>query len=70
MEVRQLQASRLGDEAPLRLDPGGFGNTREGGLGQETRLHRPVSHLADLGAEFDLDRAVLCVAQAGAKLPR
>jgi len=35
MEVRQLQASRLGNEAPLRLDAGGFGNTRESGLGQD-----------------------------------
>lgn len=70
MEVRQLQASRLGDETPLRLDPGGFGNTRQGCLGQEASFHRPVSDFADFGAEFDLDRAVLCVAQAGAKLPR
>ena len=33
MEVRQLQASRFGDEAPLWLDAGSFGNAREGGLG-------------------------------------
>jgi len=39
MEVRQLQASRLGDEAPLRFCPGGFGNTRQGGLGQEACFH-------------------------------
>jgi hypothetical protein len=55
MEVRQLQASRLGDEAPLRLDPGGFGNPRKGGLGPKACVDRQVSDLADLGAEFDLD---------------
>jgi len=70
MEVRQLQASRFGDEAPLRLDAGCFGNTREGGLGQEACLDRPLSDLADLGSEFDLDRAVLGVAPIGAELPR
>ena len=70
MEVRQLQASRFGNEAPLRLDAGGFGNAREGGLGQEACLDRQVSDVVDLGAELDVDRAVLCVAQAGAKLPR
>ena len=70
MEVRQLQTSRLGNEAPLRLDAGRFGNTREGGLGQETCLHRPLSDVVDLGSEFDVDRAVLGVAPAGAKLPR
>jgi hypothetical protein len=70
MEVRQLQASRLGDQAPLRLDTGGFGNAREGGLGKETYLDRQVSDLGDLGSKFDVDRAVLRVAQVGAKLPR
>ena len=70
MEVRQLQASRSGNQAPVRLDAGGFGNTREGGLGQEACLDRPLSDLADLGSEFDLDRAVLGVAPIGAELPR
>ena len=70
MEVRQLQASRFGDEAPLWLDAGGFGNAREGGLGQEACVDRQVSDIVDLGSEFDLDRAVLGVAQVGAKLPR
>jgi len=70
MEVRQLQASRLGDEAPLRFCPGGFRNTRQGRMGQKACFRRPVSDFADFGAEFDLDRAVLCLAQAGAKLPR
>ena len=70
MEVRQLQASRSGDEAPLWLDAGRFGNTRKGGLGPETCLHRPLSDIADLGSESDVDRAVLGVAQVGAKLPR
>ena len=70
MEVRHLQASRFGDKAPLWLDAGGFGNTREGCLGQEARLDRPLSDVADFGSEFDVDRAVLGVAQAGTKLPR
>ncbi len=70
MEVRQLQASRFGNEAPLRLDAGRFGITREGGLGQEACVDGQVSDIVDLGSEFDLDRAVLGVAQVGAKLPR
>jgi hypothetical protein len=70
MEVRQLQASRLGNEAPLRLDTGGFRNARESGMGQAAYLDRQVSDLGDIGSEFDVDRAVLGVAQVGAKLPR
>jgi hypothetical protein len=70
MEVRQLQASRFGDEAPMRLDAGRFGNAREGDLGEKTRFNGQLSDVADLGTEFDVDRAVLGVAQAGAKLPR
>ena len=70
MEVRQLQASRFGNEAPLRLDAGRVGNAREGGLGQETCFDGPLSDVSDLGPELDMDRAVLGVAQVGAKLPR
>ena len=69
MEVRQLQASRFGNEAPLRLDAGRFGNGRQGGLGQEECLDRPLSDIPDLSSEFDVDRAVLGLAHAGAKLP-
>ena len=70
MEVRQLQTSRPGDEASLRLDAGGSEDARESSLGQEACLDRPLSDLADLGSEFDLDRAVLGVAPIGAELPR
>lgn len=70
MEVRQLQASRLGEEASLRLDTGGFGNAPESGLGQETNFDGQVSDVGDHRAESGVDRTVFRVAQVGAKLPR
>jgi hypothetical protein len=70
MEVRQLQASRLGNEASLWLDPGGVGNASEGGLGPEANFDGPVSDFGNHGSESDVDRAVLRVATIGAGLSR
>ena len=64
MEVRQLPERRPGAEATLWMDPGGDQYSRESGMGAEARIDRSVSHLDGDGAEPDLDRTILCVAEA------
>lgn len=70
MEVRQLPASRPGAQTPLRMDPSGCGHTRKNRLGQEARVDRQVPDIDCLGPEFDLDRAVLRVAEIGSEISR